>query len=186
MSTSQKLTKKQKKGLAFRDRKSGKRHGQDELSMEANAVPAMEDEDITGNVSAADKDTGNNDKKKGKTVDDAGRGEGKRQEGKVGSKGKGKAKAEEFSGPVEVGKKGAQKRKREDDGEDAVDGKQASKTTAPTQTAKRKKTADGDSTKEAKDKTEKPAKQRFLLFLGTSIQLHVWKIFRADWIFKVT
>lgn len=161
MSTAQKLTKKQKKGVAFRERKSGKRH--DESSMEANAVPAMEDEDLAGYASDPHQGAGDNDKKKGKAGDYARGGEGKHPEGKDGGKGKGKAKAEDVPVAVEVGKKGAQKRKREED--EAGEGGSAEKT-SPKKTAKRKKT-DGKNTTKPEEKKEKPSKQRFLLFLGT-------------------
>ena len=45
MSTPTKLTKKQKKGLAFREKKTRKRKGDDDLLAEDNAVPVMEDQD---------------------------------------------------------------------------------------------------------------------------------------------
>ena len=45
MSAPTKLTKKQKKGLAFREKKTRKRKGDDGLLAEDNAVPVMEDQD---------------------------------------------------------------------------------------------------------------------------------------------
>ena len=167
MKTTQKLTKKQKKGLAFRERKSGRRHEQDELEMEANAVPAMEDEDITGDVGNTAQISGNDDKEKGKTVDDTGRGEGERQESKVGGKVKGKGKGENGFDAVEVARQGTRKRKREEDGEDTVGVKESSETTALTKSAKRMKIGEEGIGKESK------GKQRFILFLGMFIHLNI-------------
>ncbi|KAF9477516.1 hypothetical protein BDN70DRAFT_881077 [Pholiota conissans] len=173
MSTSQKLTKKQKKGLAFRERKSGKRQGcNNELDdMEANAVPAMEDPDLPGGDGAPAEAAGDDRKAKGKAGGDAQGRAGDRKEGKVGSKGKGKAKAEEVSDAVDVVRKAAtgQKRKREaEDREEGVKAKEggenAAEKSSGKKSAKRKKTDGGD--KPQPDGKGKPAKQRFILFLG--------------------
>ncbi len=163
MSTAQKLTKKQKKGAAFRERKSGKRRN--ESSMEANAIPAMEDEDIAGDAGDPHQGAGDNDKKKGKAGDHARGGEDKHHESKDGGKGKGKAKAEDVPVVVEVDKKGAKKRKREEN-EAGEEG--SAEKISPKKTAKRKKT-DGKDTTKPEEKKEKPSKQRFLLFLGMSL-----------------
>jgi nucleolar protein 6 len=149
MSGTQKLTKKQKKGLAFRERKTGKRH--DLSEMEANAIPAVEDQDLAGADGDAIEVAGSDYKKAGKAVDNAVGDEGKRKESKVGSKGKGKAERQDVPVPVEVVKK-EKKRKREgaQDSEDS-------------QSKKRKRVDDNDKTP---GDLEKAGKQRFILFVG--------------------
>ena len=152
MSGTQKLTKKQKKGLAFRERKTGKRQDRDDLSeMEANAIPAMEDQDLAGADGGAVEVAGGDYKKTGQAVDNAIRDEGKRKESKVGSKGKGKAERQDVPVPVEVVKKET-KRKREG-AQDSQDG----------QSKKRKRMDDNDKTP---GDLEKAGKQRFILFVG--------------------
>ncbi|KAF4623130.1 hypothetical protein D9613_002167 [Agrocybe pediades] len=164
MSSTQKLTKKQKKGLAFRERKSGKgKNGLDD--MEANAVPAMEDQDIAGSDSHPVEAPGADHKKKGKEDGNKVGHEGTGKEGKAGGKGKGKAEAGDVSVSVEKVGKGAsaKKRKREedDDGVAEVEGKGDGKEKSK-KTSKRKKTG-GDKPADGK---EAPSKQRFILFLG--------------------
>ncbi|KAJ3507180.1 hypothetical protein NLJ89_g6451 [Agrocybe chaxingu] len=175
MSATQKLTKKQKKGLAFRERKSGGkrqpqgRKGDNELDeMEANAVPAMEDQDIAAGDGDKAEGTGAEHEKAGKAGWDAQRDEGKRKEGKVGRKGKGKAEAEDVRVSEPVLKKTG-KRKREDGdedegegegGEDGEDG--AGKKKSSKKPAKRKKGSEED----AGDAKKDTSKQRFLLFVG--------------------
>lgn len=149
MSGTQKLTKKQKKGLAFRERKTGKRQGPDDLSdMEANAIPVVEDQDLAGADGDEIEVAGDDYKKTGKAVDNAIGDEGKRKESKVGSKGKGKAEKQGVPVPVEVVKK----RKREglQDSQDS-------------QSKKRKRMDDNDKTP---GDMEKAGKQRFILFVG--------------------
>jgi len=157
MSGIQKLTKKQKKGLAFRERKTGKRQRLDDLSkMEANAVPVMEDQDFAG----ADGDTvevaGDDYKKTGKAVDNTIGDEGKRKESKVGSKGKGKAEKQGVPVPVEVVKKEKKRKAEAETTEGAQDGQSG-------KVAKRKRMDDSDKTP---GDMEKGGKQRFILFVG--------------------
>lgn len=150
MSGTQKLTKKQKKGLAFRERKTGgKRQGRHDLSeMEANAIPVVEDQDIAGADGGEIEVARDDHKKTGKAVDNAIGDEGKRKESKVGSKGKGKAERQDVPVPVEVVKK--RKREVAQDSQDS-------------QSKKRKRVDDNDKTPGA---VEKAGKQRFILFVG--------------------
>ncbi|KAF8202992.1 hypothetical protein BJ912DRAFT_336336 [Pholiota molesta] len=169
MSTSQKLTKKQKKGLAFRERKTGKRHGtkRNELDdMEANAVPAMEDAGLTGDDGDQAEAAGDDRTAKGKAGGDKEGGEGQRQEGKVGRKGKGKAAPEDVPVAVEAVKKATgQKRKREAEEEGAAEGGENAAEKGTTKKSTKRKKTDGES-KSQPDGKDKPAKQRFILFLG--------------------
>ncbi|CAA7265969.1 unnamed protein product [Cyclocybe aegerita] len=169
MSSTQKLTKKQKKGFAFRERKSGSKRqpqgprGDDELDeMEANAVPAMEDQDLA--VGDGDEAEGARAEreKAGKAGGNAQRDESKRKEGKVGGKGKGKAETENVRVSEPVLKK-AGKRKREDgdEGEGGEDGEDdAGKKKSSQKPAKRKKGSEEDVGGAKKDIN----KQRFLLY----------------------
>jgi nucleolar protein 6 len=169
MSTSQKLTKKQKKGLAFRERKTGKRHGtkRNELDdMEANAVPAMEDAGLAGDDGGQAEAAGDDRPAKGKAGGDKEGGEGQRQEGKVGRKGKGKAAPEDVPIAVEAVKKAAgQKRKREAEEEGAAEGGETAAEKGTTKKSTKRKKTDGESKSQPEGK-DKPAKQRFILFLG--------------------
>ena len=163
MSATQKLTKKQKKGLAFRERKTGKRQpstanqrekdGIDD--MEDNAVPAMEDQDHIGADGGEAEVEGVDDKKAGKARGHQEGDVGRREEGKVGGKGKSKAKEEDVREPVSVLKKSG-KRKREIEGEEEDEEKEKDDTAK--KLTKRKKVAGG----EQDDK----GKQRFILFVG--------------------
>lgn len=161
MNSTQKLTKKQKKSLAFRERKTGKGQGKNELDdMEANAVPAMEDQDIAGDDSNPPQVPGDGGEEKGKAGNDAVRHEGKRKEGKLGGKGKGKAEKEDV--PVAVEKLNSSKKRKRDAEED--ESKQEDEDTTAEQsskkTSKRKKTGD------EKQASTKEGKQRYILFLG--------------------
>jgi len=157
MSNTQKLTKKQKKGLAFRERKTGKRQDRNELSeMEANAVPVVEDQDIAGGYGDTIEVAGDDHKKKGKAVGDAVRDEGKRTESKVGSKGKSKAERQDVPVPVEAVKK----RKRE---AEATEEAQDLHDSQPKKAVKRKKV--DDKVKSTGD-MDKAGRQRFILFVG--------------------
>ncbi|SJL06302.1 uncharacterized protein ARMOST_09638 [Armillaria ostoyae] len=99
MSTPQKLTKKQKKAIAFRERKSGKNVDGHAHSMEADDVPVMElQDDVDGS---------------GNQVEDEGVGEEKSK--KASSKGKAKAKDGDGEGEARDTKK--RKREMEDDEE---------------------------------------------------------------------
>ncbi|KIM47808.1 hypothetical protein M413DRAFT_439487 [Hebeloma cylindrosporum] len=155
MSSTQKLTKKQKKGLAFRERKAGKRPARDDLSeIEANAIPVVEDQDLAGGDGDTIEVERDDYKKTGKAVDNAIGDEGKRKESKVGSKGKGEAEKQGVPDPVEVVKK-EKKRKRESE---TAEGDGQSK-----KTAKRKRL---DADEKTPVDTEKAGKQRFILFVG--------------------
>jgi len=159
MPNRQKLTKRQKKGLAFRERKTGKRQDRDELSeMEANAIPVVEDQDIAGDDGDTTEVAGDIHKKKGKAVGDAVGDEGKRTESKVGSKGKGKAERQGVPVPVEAVKE--KKRKREAEATEEVQGSQDSQ---PKKAVKRKKV---DDKVKSTGEMDKAGKQRFLLFVG--------------------
>ena len=103
MSNIQKLTKKQKKGLAFRERKTGKGKKKDDLiDMENNAVPLMEDQDHTGDDGNPSAVGGEEGKERGKTERVAEGDEEKRTEGRKGSKGKSKAEEGDVHVAVEL------------------------------------------------------------------------------------
>ncbi|EAU92741.1 RNA binding protein [Coprinopsis cinerea okayama7 len=172
--TTQKLTKKQKKSLAFRDRKSGKKSSSstdtttaiansttnstkdaDFLAMDDNAIPAMDDEDIAGLECDRMEVEGDEDEKGSKKGGKKGASDGK-------GKGKGKVavRAEETGDAVLVAKTSTtgkgKKRKREegdidgeekDGGEDGMD-------------------VDGEGEKRAKKKAKGDKTQRFILFVG--------------------
>jgi len=169
MSEVQKLTKKQKKGLAFRDRKTGgtstssttpavtkktttkSGRRKDALAeMEDRAIPVMEEQDSAGGDGDSTQDAGDERKTDGKKGDDGERVEaGGEQSGRE-RKGKGKGETGTLSvvEPV-VNKK---KRKKVDEDEDGGE--------------------DG-ANEEKKADAQKPSKrtkvdQRFLLFIGMS------------------
>ncbi|TFK30845.1 RNA binding protein [Coprinopsis marcescibilis] len=162
-STTQKLTKKQKKSLAFRDRKPGKKdssttatkNAERGFDLEVNAVPAMEDQDVVGLQCDTVEVPGNKDKEKGKVV---------AENGSKGDKGKGKQKVEVREGQagsvgaaVANGKAKKRKRSEEEDGEeqvDAVEGEAKKK-------KKKAKKVEGEDKDNEKDKA-----QRFILFVG--------------------
>ncbi|KAK0246358.1 hypothetical protein EDD85DRAFT_966636 [Armillaria nabsnona] len=99
MSTPQKLTKKQKKAIAFRERKSGKNVHGHAHSMEADDVPVLEiQDDVDGS---------------GDQVEDEEVGEEKSKK----ASSKGKAKAKDGDGEVEAQDRKKRKREVEDDGE---------------------------------------------------------------------
>jgi hypothetical protein len=157
MSNPPKLTKKQKKSLAFRERTIGKRHSKNGvIEMETTAVPVMEDQDIASMHRDTLEDMGSQKKRK----------EGNEKvrlpnQGRVTNKGKGeeKEKAEETEGEdvsvsVEVVKATKRKRTHEDQAREDQ--------TSEPQSIKRKK-----GTSETKEKTA--AKQRFILFVGSRL-----------------
>jgi len=160
MYTPPKLTKKQKKSLAFRGRTTGKRHVRNGLiEMETTAVPVMEDQDIASMHSGALEDTGNEDKKKRKEVADTVR-VSDQDKGKVASKGKGRTEEKDVSVSVEVVKTTKRKRTREDGAqEDQTSEFQSRKV------LKRKKGSDVTQSSETGEKTA--VKQRFILFVGS-------------------
>jgi nucleolar protein 6 len=158
-SSQKRLTKKQQKALAFRDRKSGKRtkgssKDDDLAEMDANAIPAMEDQDLAsltgGEVEVA-------------AVLDQAQDQERGKKGDTTSKGKGKRKGEDGDAKVEVAAKLGGKRKREQDEEgegegvamDVDGGVEVEKG----QPRKKKKQAG----KEGEDSR----KQKFILFVGT-------------------
>jgi len=139
MSASTKLTKKQKKGLAFREKKTRKRTGKDDLLAEDNAVPVMEDQDaLDEGADTEGKPTIYKTRSTAEIVDDGG---------------KRKAPGEKTT---EIqGGEGQQKKRKRAATLDAEDVKQ---------TAKRKRNMDDGVEKGEKDST-KPT-QRFILFVG--------------------
>ena len=147
-----KLTKKQKKGLAFRER-TGKRHSRNELiEMEAAAVPVMEDQDIA----SVQCDT-LQDQKKHKEGDETVGVSGHDKQGKVASKGKARAEEKDVSASVEEVKTRKRKRAHED-------GVQAD-LTSERKVLRQKKDKDVTRSNETKGKTA--VNQRFILFVGS-------------------
>lgn len=161
-----KLTKKQKKGIAFRDRKQGKlfkgpgKNGTLDSEEASNDVPVEENQDMAGlsipEVEGAEL---------------AHAATSKSSTGKGNGKGKGKGKASDISirGDTKVVEK-AKKRKREEGEREGEEGEK------PKQ--KKQKGSAGDAT--GTDLTGKDiktqGKQRFILFLGLSfiiMNLHV-------------
>lgn len=173
-SSIQKLTKKQKKALAFRDRGKKKptstddvstthrashagNDGDDLVEVEDNAIPVMEDQDIADMQSSSVEVEGGN--KVGKK-----RGGDSSQKGDEAGSGKGKGKAKvraEKDGVGDAapalknkGKDVSKKRKRDDEDADG-EGEQDVK-----KQLKKKKTA-----KEGEEEEDRKA-QRFILFVG--------------------
>jgi nucleolar protein 6 len=151
-----KLTKKQKKGLAFRERTTGKRHSRNELiEMEAAAVPVMEDQDIA----SVQGDT-LQDRKKHKEGDETFRVLDQDKQGRLASKGKERAEEKDVSVSVEEVKTTKRKRAREDEFlEDQTSESQSKKV------LKRKK--DNDATQSSEKMGKTTVKQRFILFVGS-------------------
>jgi hypothetical protein len=180
----QKLTKKQKKGLAFRERKSGKQKKtadpthQDQYEyglaeMDFNAIPAMEDEVLVGVAGGSVQVEGVLGAAKGKVGKEKG-GKGDKSKGKRASK-----DAEEAVGVVaQVGK--GKKRKREEGdiegGEAEVEG--AGGAGDGEKGRKRKKAVkkvDGEG-----DGEEDRGKQRFILFVGMSLVILLYSSCRSQ------
>jgi hypothetical protein len=169
MSTSQRLTKKQKKGLAFRERKTGKRqqgkgrHKNELSGMEYNAIPFMEGEALLGLEGDPAQDQGVPRKEVSKTCRHEEGDVVQHKKGKSGSKSKGDAEKEDVSVSVAVLK--GKKRTREDDGVEAegredrveVDGRSKSK---------RKKAAEEEEEEEEEKQQKNQPKQKFILFIG--------------------
>jgi len=148
-----KLTKKQKKGLAFRQRTLGKRQSRNELmEMETAAVPIMEDQDIVSIQSDTLQDT-----TKGREGDETVRVSGQDKQGRVANKGK---RTAEEKVSIEVVKTIKRKRASCEDGarEDQTSEFQSRKV------LKREKDSDVTQSSKTKGKTE--VKQRFILFIG--------------------
>lgn len=154
-----KLTKKQKKGLAFRQRTLGKRRPRNELmEMETFAVPTMEDQDIASIQS----DTLQGQKKRREGDETVGVSDQDKQ-GRLARKGKRTAEENNVLVSVEVVK--TIKRKRVS-GEDGAKEDQTSEF-QPRKVLKRKKNNDVTQSSETKGKTE--VKQRFILFIGSRL-----------------
>ncbi|KAF5385173.1 hypothetical protein D9615_001345 [Tricholomella constricta] len=149
MSTPAKLTKKQKKGIAFRERKTGKGRSKDGVARSENDdVPVMEDQDTLGG-DGAPLEMEKLERRKAKPPT---------QVSGSSDQGKSKRKAEEEA------KDKPKKRKRDADAAvEVVDSEEGR------QVAKRKKTMD-DAGKPGEKRiagTPKPdGKQRFILFVG--------------------
>lgn len=156
MSTTQKLTKKQKKGLAFRERQSSKRKPGDATiaDMDDNAVPIMEDQDLA--TISGDGLQIEGDPKQTKSTTST----GEVEKGSGQSEGKGKEKRKQESG-LDVESNGPRKRKRESE----VDVEEVKKSAV----VKRKKSGDeesGEGVGKDVGSTTAQQKQRFILFVG--------------------
>lgn len=169
MSTSQKLTKRRKKSLAFRERKTGKRQQGKEryrnglFSMEYNAIPSMEGEDVLvlDGYKAQDQRVPHKENSKACRHEEGDAVQHKKS--KVSSKSKGDAEKEDVSLSVAVLK--GKKRMREDEvgeaeGEEEVEG-------GSTKT-KRKKVGE-----EGGEERKEELKQRFILFVGEFLPFSV-------------
>ncbi len=173
MSTSQRLTKKQKKGLAFRERKTGKRqqgkgrHRNGLSGMEYNAIPSMEGEALLGLDGDPAQDQGIPHKEDSKTCRHEEGDVVQHKKGKGGSKGKGDAEKEDVSVSVAVLK--GKKRMREDEGIEA-EGREGRAEVEGRSKTKRKKVAEGEEEEEEEEEEEKQQKnqpkQKFILFIG--------------------
>ncbi|KAG6877884.1 hypothetical protein C0993_002885, partial [Termitomyces sp. T159_Od127] len=151
MSATVKLTKKQKKGIAFRERKTGTRRSRDgggAHNSEDNDVPVMEDQDALAAEGAAVEMAEVVEGKKSKSVS---KGDDDQ------AKGKRKAEADEADGEHSSKPK---KRKRQDADVDAPD------STEEKPVAKRKKPVEDAGESGQHTKVAAKSKQRFILFLG--------------------
>ena len=154
MATTPKLTKKQKKSLAFRDRKTSKRQYPNDQkkinehnSMEGDGHPALEGQDIFGLGCSKDQAERDANEEDGATV---GYEEGdavQHKKGKVSKQSKGETENENVPLSVAVLKGKKRKREVEDDGEVAKNAKQMS-----------------SAGKEPDD--ENKTRQKFILFVG--------------------
>ena len=148
------LTKKQKKGLTFRQRSTGKRRRNELMEMETAAVPTMEDQDIASVQSDRHQDQ----KKRGEG-DETVRVSDQDKQGRVASKRK--RTTEENNALVSVEVVRTIKRKRAS-GEDGAQEDQTS------QSQSKKVLKNNDVVfSEAKGKTA--VKQRFILFVGSRL-----------------
>jgi hypothetical protein len=161
MSSPPRLTKKQKKAVAFRERKTGK--GNSREQDDDNDIPILEDQDmVDADVTQTEVQPMVVEKKKKKPETNE-----TELSGKSKDKGKGKGKAESDGGEGLVGK--AKKRKRDVD----VDMDEAlEKPEGGRKTTKRTKTmdnAEGYGTEKVKGKAKPQIKQRFILFVGKTL-----------------
>ncbi|KAG6832530.1 hypothetical protein H0H92_000159 [Tricholoma furcatifolium] len=149
MSAPAKLTKKQKKGIAFRERKTGKGRSQDAVHQtEDNDVPIVEDQDALALEDNFEKMEDSAEEKKSESTQNASGGD---------KLAKGKRKADSEGKAVEKSKK----RKREDAIVDAAE------STEERPATKRKKPVAGageSGDTEVATKPKADAKQRFILF----------------------
>lgn len=145
MSAPQKLTKKQKKGIAFRERKGKGKDAAHTDNMEDNDVPIMEEQDLVpSDVDQLEMEAVEVEKKKISA-----------------SKGKAKGNAKDSVLEVDDGAQKTKKRKRDSEEEVNKEDKVAGSD------SKRKK---GNDTKVAKTEGNTESKQRFILFVGMSLQ----------------
>lgn len=152
-----KLTKKQKKGLAFRQRTTGKRRSRNELmEMETAAIPTMEDQDIASIQSDTLQD-----QKKRREGDETVRVSDQDKQGRVARKGKRTAEENNILVSVEVVKTIKRKRASSEEGaqEDQTSESQSRKV------LKRKRNNDVTQSSETNGKIA--VKQRFILFVGS-------------------
>lgn len=149
MSAAPKLTKKQKKGLAFRERKTGKGKGENGLAhSEDNDVPVLEDQDAfdaEGPSMAVEAVV----EKKAKKLPSA---------GKEKEKSSGKRKAEEEGGEK------SKKRKLDS----TVDADNTGSQEKPSNAKRKIHVDNGAEAGEKKVAKASAAKQRFILFVGMS------------------
>lgn len=161
----QKLTKRQKKSLAFRKRETSKRQQNDKkhrnelTGMDDDAYLALERQGIFGLDDGEDEMEGGAHEEDGTPVDYKEGGPVQRKKGK-GSR-QGKSEAEEEDVPVSMAV--LKKRKREGDG----DGERRGKDEEDIGRVKRAKrtSPERDGSENIKDKT----KQKFILFVGESL-----------------
>ena len=153
------FTKKQKKGLAFRERQSSKRKPGDATiaDMDDNAVPIVEDQDLATISGDGLQIEGDSDQTKSTTST------GEIEKGSGQSEGKGKEKRKQES-RLDVESKGSRKRKRENE----VDVEEVKKSVV----VKRKKSGDeesGEGVEKDVGSTAAQQKQRFILFVGARV-----------------
>lgn len=160
MSATVKLTKKQKKGIAFRERKTGARRSKDgngTHNSEDNDVPIMEDQDALAAEGAPMEMEEADQGKKSKSASKVSRDDDR-------AKGKHKATADE-EGDTDTERSGkTKKRKRQDADVDVPDVAADEKPVA-----KRKKSVEEAGESGQNTKVAAKSKQRFILFLGEKV-----------------
>lgn len=155
----QKLTKKQKKTLAFRGRTTGKRNSRNgQIEMETTAVPIMEDQDIASMHRDTMEHPVIQNKKKCKEGDETGQVFDDGKQGRIEGKGNGRAEEKDVSVSMEVVKTTKRKRGGEN-------GEQEDQISESRKVLKRKKGNDVTQSSETKEKI----KQRFILFVGSHL-----------------
>ncbi|KAG6862169.1 hypothetical protein C0995_004251 [Termitomyces sp. Mi166 len=147
MSATVKLTKKQKKGIAFRERKTGNKRSKDEVhTLEDNDVPIMEDQDALATEGPSVEMEEDVEGKKSKSASKVSEND---------NQAKGKRKADEDTNVSEP-----KKRKRQDADVDAPE------STDEKPVAKRKKAVEDAGESGQNTKVAAKSKQRFILFVG--------------------